>query len=296
MQYLTKFRAFQLDTPGSLFSYYKPDEYILIEARLPKGGIDVLISDLAHHDKSFVDVLHITSWDADHCTFNDLVQIINKLRPQKIEVPDYDPESEDGKLCKKVLFEYENIHQKYIHNVHLINQQYIAQLPRAVPGDTTNVLFQSHYNCDNKNDMSLIKLFRSAGFNVLSTGDCESPELSAQLMSYPIIQQEVDVLILAHHGANNGFTTGELLDGIKPKIAICSSNHGNQFEHPRQEVRNLLSARNIPLMTTKTGDILITQNAGSQTAIAVSYESNNTVVQKTVFIIPKQFNILSTIV
>lgn len=44
--YKTKFRAFQLDSEGSLFSFYSSNRYTLIEARIPKGGIEVLRSDL----------------------------------------------------------------------------------------------------------------------------------------------------------------------------------------------------------------------------------------------------------
>jgi competence protein ComEC len=66
-------------------------------------------------------------------------------------------------------------------------------------------------------------------------------------------------MILAHHGADNGFTTEDFVNKINPKVAVCSSNYDNQFEHPRQEIRNILYCHEptIPLYTTKTGDVVI---------------------------------------
>ena len=97
MEFESKFRAFQLNSHGSLFSYYKENQYTLIEARIPKDGIDILIADLRIHNREFIDVLHITSWDTDHCCFEELTQILNKFRPQRIEIPSYVPDSDEGR-------------------------------------------------------------------------------------------------------------------------------------------------------------------------------------------------------
>jgi competence protein ComEC len=290
MDYLTKFRAFQLDSPGSLFSYYKNDTYTLIEARLPKGGIDMLLSDLAHHNKDRIDVLHITSWDADHCAYNDLVQILNHLRPNLIQIPHYETETRDGVLCRNLILSYDRIHQKYVHNVQIFSEDFIKKLKNATPKGTDDVVYSSMYGCDNKNDMSLILLFRSAGFNVLSLGDCESASISEELMSRTFIQTEVDILILAHHGANNGFTTEAFLKTVNPRIAICSSNYGNMYDHPKPEIRQLLHDCGIRLMTTKTGDVVIYQIEGVDSATAVNMISDNEIESSRYGFYPKRYS------
>jgi competence protein ComEC len=290
MDFLTKFRAFQLGSPGSLFTFYKPGQYTLIEARLPMRGLEVLLEDLAWHNISRISTLHITSWDTDHCNYDDLTKILNFLRPELIEIPGYPPESKEGELCYNVITEYDHIHQRNVHNVRTVNSNYINSLTPGLQWETNDVAYHSMYDCDNKNDMSLIRLFRSAGFCVLSTGDCESPETADRLINCGIIQKEVDLLILSHHGANNGFTTGRLLDIIQPKIAICSSNYDNMFDHPRQEIRNLLSSKNIPLMTTKRGDAIIYQMNDIAGAIASNMSGNNEIVESRISIIPKKIN------
>ena len=76
-------------------------------------------------------------------------------------------------------------------------------------------------------------------------------------MSSDIAKKQVDVMILAHHGADNGFTTDKFLKSIKPLMTVCSSNYDNQFEHPKQEIKDLLYENGIKNFTTKTGDVIV---------------------------------------
>lgn len=274
------FRAFQLDSKGSLFAFWKNNTYTLIEARLPKEGIDVLTADIGQFNKEKIDTLHITSWDVDHCNIDDLTQILNHFRPDRIEVPSYDPDTDTARSCKRLITKYDYIHQKFVYNVTKYDKATIDTLPSAQAWETTDVVYHSLYDVDNHNDMSQIRLFRSAGFNVLSLGDCESEEITRLLMN-PVyfIKNEVDVLILPHHGSDHSMLTGEFLDFCKPKLTVCSSNNDNQHNHPHQAVRNLLSCRDIKLMTTKRGDIIIKQESIFNEAIAHNLISNNQAVE-----------------
>lgn len=287
--FITKFRAFQLGSEGSIFSYYKTNVYTLIEARVPKDGIEVLQQDLHVHGKEHLDTLHITSWDTDHCSFDDLSQILNKLRPHTIEIPDYLPGSDSGNACRNILLKYDDIHQKYVHNVKVISKAYIGGLQSGDFRGASNIVYESSYGSTCKNDMSLIKLFRSNGFNVFSLGDCESAAIAQRLSMDSIATSEVDVLILPHHGANNGFMTRDFLMKIKPTIAVCSSNYGNQYDHPRPEIRELLFQANIPIYTTKTGDVVIYQQHSSNRAHVYNLKSDNTGVSSENEFIPKRF-------
>lgn len=272
MEYLTKFRAFQLESEGSLFSYYKPDWYTLIEARVPNGGIGVLHHDLSLHGKTKVDTLHITSWDFDHCNPLDLNTILFSLTPRTIECPPYSPTTEDGRRCVAAVAQYRLAQPAAI--IQPITADYIRTLPYAEPGGNRDVVFESQYNCDNKNDMSLLRLFRSEGFNVLSLGDCESELIASRLLASAHVRTAVDVLILPHHGADNGFTSGRLLDSIQPSLAICSSSYDNQYDHPRPSICQLLNTRNIPIMTTKRGDVIVFQTPGGKVR-AVNFIRDN---------------------
>lgn len=284
----TKFTAFQLDSDGSSFSFYKSGRYTLIEARIPKAGLSELVNDLKLHGRDRIDKLHITSWDDDHCKYDDLIQILNQLRPDVIEIPSYTPETESGQLCKKTIQGYDDIHQGYKPNVVEISKEYLATLTPGASWGTTEIAYPSDYESANSNDKSLIRLFRSEGFHVLSLGDCESAEIAKRLMQCNLIRTEVDVLILPHHGADNGFITGEFLDTVKPKIAISSSNHGNQYEHPSPNIRSLLTTRNIPLFTTKHGNVLIKHLVGEDRYGVHDYKSDNEKKEPVEYYTPKR--------
>lgn len=288
MSIATRFRAFQLDTDGSLFSVYKQGHYTLVEARLPKAGLRALQDDLAKYGKQTVDTLHITSWDVDHCSWNDLAAILNHLRPARIEVPGYVPDSDEGQLCRDTLLKYDVIHQRRVHNVHEITPAYIHGLPTASAWQDHDILVATDPNADCKNDRSLIRLFRSAGFSVLSLGDCESPAIAAQLMRDPIMRTEVDIIVLPHHGADNGFISDEFLKAIKPIIAVSTSNWGNEYGHPKPEVRQMLANNGVEVMTSKAGDVFITQEAGGSVAIAVDLDQDGRHIQKQKEFMPKR--------
>jgi competence protein ComEC len=145
------------------------------------------------------------------------------------------------------------------------------------------------YGCDCKNDMSLIKLFRSAGFNVLSLGDCESVDTAKRLMAQSFFKTEVDVLILPHHGADNGFIFEEFLKHINPKLAVCTSNFGNQYDHPKEEIRKMLFDAGINLYTTKTGDVVIIHGEGNTESTVLNLNSDNTAISSKFPFTPKRF-------
>ena len=94
-------------------------------------------------------------------------------------------------------------------------------------------------------------------FNVASLGDIEDSQIGSMLRRSKAFCEEVDVMILAHHGADNGLTTKKFLEATRPTIAICSSDYDNTYEHPRQEIRDALHELEIPIYTTKTGDVVI---------------------------------------
>lgn len=248
----TRFRAYQLGNPGSSFSYFANGNMTLIEARLPDTMIPSLNNELETLKVKGLSCLHITSWDQDHCNLSELEKILYGLSPRRIEYPGYMPHSQSGIDCKKLLSPNAN-------SVAL-DKAYISTLSQASPKDTSNILYNNKKDYENANNNSNIKLFRSGNFTVLSLGDLEHPDIADWLITIPSIKQEVDVLILAHHGADNGFTTAKFLQAVSPSVAICSSNYDNQYDHPRQEIRNILHQNDIALFTTKTGDVIIESN------------------------------------
>lgn len=276
MNNFTRFRAYQLGNAGGSCTYAVDSDVTLIEARLNEQNESQLMYELQRARTNKIQTLHITSWDADHCNAEELSIILDKFNPSRIELPGYDPDTQNGQEALKLIFEYNRLKNS---NIFSFTPEYICSLPRAERNAFQNVVFGPLKITEKHNDNSNIKLFRYGRFNVLSLGDCESCEISERLQKDPVLQNEVDVLVLAHHGADNGFTTREFLKFIKPKIAVCTANWSNQYDHPSPRIRALLTSLDIPLITTKAGDVLITcgndNNAEAYNMIANNEKYNN---------------------
>lgn len=268
MKHYTRFRAYQLGDSGSSFSYSVGKYFTLIEARYNANNAEHIKWEMMQLEISRISRLHITSWDNDHCRSNELAMLLRELQPQLIEYPGYNPETSNGKECLSII-------QQYTLGQHVTLYTSKIAASRRVQFETRDVLYNPLEIRGKSNDNSVVKFFRLGTFTVLSLGDCESALIRDRLMKEPILQTEVDVMILAHHGADNGFTTIEFLKAIKPRIAICASNYKNKYDHPGKIIRDRLRQVGIPYFSTKTGDV-IAKSINNKQFKVTDYITNDT--------------------
>lgn len=255
---ISRFRAYQLETAGSLFSYYDGVRFTLIEARLTEKSEPNVLRELQACGKSKIDSLHITSWDQDHCSPKQLERILDLLKPSVIEYPGYLPHTQSGEDSLKLIKHYELAQKHKNLRIIPVTPGYIKSLKPAESYGYNDVFHHPKFlDPESSNNNSTVKHFRSGSFNVLSLGDVESEQIASGLRRSPTLRRETDIMILAHHGADNGFTTSSFVRHVQPRVAIASSNYGNQFDHPRQEIRELLYKHDVRLYTTKTGDVVV---------------------------------------
>ena len=256
----TRFRAYQLGTSGSSFSYYAEGHFTVLEARMTEISRHTLAKEMENCSVQRADVLHISSWDFDHCSASELPDLLRLIRPITLELPGYEAASENATKCLKILLEYvvEVRNDNRPKNFQLVTPEYINGLETAQSLCFKNRFYNPRFiSLERANDNSTVKHFRGGSFNVLSLGDVKSPNISARFRRCKLLGRETDVMILAHHGGDNGFTTKNFLQHLEPSLAICSANYANQYDHPRQEIRSLLNEEGIRLMTTKTGDVIV---------------------------------------
>ena len=98
---------------------------------------------------------------------------------------------------------------------------------------------------DHVNDASIVLKLVYGSFAMLLTGDAELPVWERMLRSKTEEEAQellrADVLKVSHHGSRTG-TDAALLQGIAPQQAIISVGRGNRFDHPHEEVLDLLSS------------------------------------------------------
>jgi len=95
------------------------------------------------------------------------------------------------------------------------------------------------------NDASIVLKLVYGSFAMLLTGDAELPVWERMLRSKTEDEAQellrADVLKVSHHGSRTG-TDAALLQRIAPQAAIISVGGGNRFDHPHEEVLDLLSS------------------------------------------------------
>ena len=255
----TRFRAYQLGQTGSSYSYFDGKHFTLVEGMATDTSRRQVLLELAECNKTRIDTLHITSWDNDHCSSAGLEWILDTLAPNRIEYPGYPPHTDCGSDCLKAIQTYRTKRARAGVKVKIqsIDPPYIKTLGAGSALGYRNIVYHPKELREASNDNSTVQLFRTGSFNVASLGDVQDPSIATMLRRCSIFKRETDVLILAHHGADNGFTTRRFLKDVEPQVALCTSNYDNHYDHPRQEIRDMLFEQNIRIFTTKHGDVIL---------------------------------------
>ncbi|MBG6225569.1 competence protein ComEC [Arthrobacter sp. CAN_A2] len=84
---------------------------------------------------------------------------------------------------------------------------------------------------------------------ILLTGDLEEDAAAALLGVDPgLAERGVDILKIAHHGARNGGT--ELIDAVRPRLALISVGEDNEYGHPHPVILDALGGAGIAAART----------------------------------------------
>lgn len=110
------------------------------------------------------------------------------------------------------------------------------------------------------NENSLVGVLRYKDKKILMMGDAPAEVEQALVWQGKLksLSNGVDILKVSHHGSVLA-TSGELLDEVKPKIAVISVGKNNKFGHPAKEVVKRLEGRGIKTnRTDNMGDVTVT--------------------------------------
>ncbi len=255
----TRFKAYSLGTEGGSYSYFANGHFTLIEARITNTNYKAILAELAACGKKTIDTLHITSWDTDHCNCEQLEWILKHLRPAKIEYPGYTPHHDESRACLQKIQAYQRARRAEGASVTTISitPQYIDSLEKGVSLGYRDIVYHPKAIYENSNDNSTVQLFRCGSFNVASLGDVEHDNIGAALKRCSIFCDETDVLILPHHGSEHSVLSRRFLKEVRPQIGVCCNDYDDKHGHPDDVVREWFEEFSIPLMCTKTGDVLV---------------------------------------
>ena len=104
---------------------------------------------------------------------------------------------------------------------------------------------------NDNNEGSIAGILSYENIKIFLSGDITT-EVEQRLVWQTVLRQDsgaVNILKVSHHGSKNG-TSEELLEVLKPKIAIISVGAKNKFGHPTKEVLNRLKEKGIKIWRT----------------------------------------------
>ena len=101
---------------------------------------------------------------------------------------------------------------------------------------------------NDNNEGSIAGILSYENIKIFLSGDITT-EVEQRLVWQKVLKEKVDVLKVSHHGSKNG-TSEELLEILKPKMAIISVGAKNKFGHPTKEVLDRLKEKGIKIWRT----------------------------------------------
>ncbi|MCT1903849.1 DNA internalization-related competence protein ComEC/Rec2 [Oceanobacillus sojae] len=177
-----------------------------------------------------LDAIIVTHDDVDH--FGSIRYILEEVKVKELIVSPY--------FDVELLKEFQEVQPAL----------YIIQ---AEAGDILNfndaMSFQvlaPNTDTGNSNDNSIV-LYANLGLKWLFTGDISKEVEEKITRNYPGLR--IDILKVAHHGSKT--STGEaFIEAVQPHIALISAGRNNQFNHPNEEVLEVLEDNQVHVYRT----------------------------------------------
>jgi competence protein ComEC len=224
----------------AILAVYKNIQILIDTGPDNKKVLTCLENHMPFWDKQ-IEIVILTHGDSDHVGgLNDVLKsykvdqfFSNGLLDKKIEQKIYSKKIGQNDVISTNMFDFEVVSpDKNDKNL--------------VDGNSASVVGYLDYKGDEK-------------WSMLMTGDMDL-ETEQRLVWRKIITKTVDVLKVSHHGSETA-TGEEILDVLKPKLAVISVGKNNRFGHPRKEVLERLKERNIEVRRTDAeGEIILKLN------------------------------------
>lgn len=191
-----------------------------------------------------VDLLILTHFHTDHT--NGVDELAAQIEVSAIAMPEPFDE-EDAGISEEIL-EYA---EEYGIEVIQITED------TAVRFGQSEMTLYAPLGSESENEKGLSVLCTWNDFDILVTGDMSSHVEKLLIASADL--PDIEVLVVGHHGSKYS-TSEELLDAVKPEVAVISVGR-NTYGHPTNEVLERLGENSIEVYRTDiSGNVTI--NAG----------------------------------
>lgn len=177
---------------------------------------DVAADYLQALGRSSVELLVVSHYHDDHA--NGIPQLLNRIRVGEIVLPDVE---RDSPLRAEILAAAgeRGIPVRFVRETERFSTGWITVYPPMLEEGKSN-------------ELGLTVLASSGELDVLITGDMEAEGEGLLAEKFPL--PDVEALVVGHHGSDTS-ATQELLEAVKPDLALISAGLHNKYGHPAWE-------------------------------------------------------------
>lgn len=177
---------------------------------------DIAANYLQAVGRSGLDLLVVSHYHADHA--NGIPQLLRRIDVGEIVLPDVE---EDSPLRAEIIAAAveRGVPVRFVQETAWFRPSradMIAVFPPMLAGK-------------NVNELGLTVLASHKALDVLITGDME--EEGERRLTETVPLPDVEVLVAGHHGSNTS-NTPELLEAVRPELALISVGRNNKYGHP----------------------------------------------------------------
>lgn len=177
---------------------------------------DVAANYLQSLGYSGIDLLVVSHYHADHA--NGIPQLLRRIHVGEIALADVE---EEDALRREIVSAAEKANVP----VRFVREDTVFELER----EKTVSVFAPMSAEGSSNELGLTVLATAGQTDVLITGDMEQEGERRLVEQVPL--PKIEVLVAGHHGSDTS-TTLELLEKIKPDLALISVGQNNKYGHP----------------------------------------------------------------
>lgn len=207
-----------------------------------------------------IDAIFLTHADSDHAS--GLIEVVKRYKVKKFISNMADSGTQTIRVLEKQVGSAEldtvlGVSPKSLRwgMIHLdILSPHNSQL--ELLGRSNNAgLISAYSDTKDLNKYSLVVFLSFKNFNALLSGDAPADVLE-DLAEDPLVQ-DAEYIKISHHGSKTGLTQN-LLELLRPKVAVVSAGKNNRWNFPAAEVLNLLNENKIKILRTdQIGDVEI---------------------------------------
>lgn len=194
-----------------------------------------------------LDLLVISHYHTDHA--NGVPQLLRRLEVGTVALPDV--EEEDG-LRREILSLAEEKG---------VEVRFIREDTEFFRDESCYLTVYAPMGAGNMNEEGLTVLAGAEGFDVLITGDMGA-DAERLLLAHADLP-DIELLVAGHHGSANA-ASRELLEAVRPELALISVGKRNRYGHPARETLERLDACGAEIYRTDLQGSVTVRAAGQK--------------------------------